>query len=252
MGVRCSTIERPVIRAPILGDSEFTPGWMHGSGRRSEGCLVSGRPRTPRFRLTARTIAQSCRKAFLVSRVYPSATEKNYLKLKELYDLDLAVRVARGYIDAAISSPRDTVVTGWSISCLPSTAGGGRIFTLNVGALEGAYMWKIVDNGVLDGYGITVYVDRRTLETESGLTIDELNTRFGGEVLIEVATHAKFNGRAASVSAEVFGAGTALLDELPWKRAAAALADQLLAESDCKYANYHNSRLAEHILADTK
>ncbi|OUS94586.1 hypothetical protein CA951_16815 [Rhodococcus sp. NCIMB 12038] len=121
-----------------------------------------------------------------------------------------------------------------------------------MGAIEGAYMWKIVEHGVLDGYGVTAYVDRRTLETESGVSIDELNSRFGGEVLIEVATHAKFNGRAVSISAEVFGAGTALLDELPWKRAAAALADQLLAESDCKYANYHNPWLAEHILADTK
>ncbi|ETT26867.1 hypothetical protein RR21198_2528, partial [Rhodococcus rhodochrous ATCC 21198] len=77
----------------------------------------------------------------MASRVYRSASEDNYLRLKERYDPDLAVGVARDYLDAAIAQPRDTVVTHWSISCLPSTGRGGRLFTVNVGALEGAYLW---------------------------------------------------------------------------------------------------------------
>ncbi|MFE7423659.1 hypothetical protein [Rhodococcus sp. NPDC057529] len=175
-----------------------------------------------------------------VPRAYPSATEDNYFRLKESYDLELAVAVARTYLDAAIAHPKDTIDVGWSISCLPSTGAGRRLFTVNVGAVEGACMSTIIENGVVDGYIMTVYVDRRTLEAASGQALAELERRFENDVFFDNATHAMFKGRAVSLSTEVFVSSPGFPPGLPWQRAAAALADQLLDESKCLYSRYHN------------
>ncbi|KXF52777.1 hypothetical protein AXA44_09385 [Rhodococcus sp. SC4] len=183
-----------------------------------------------------------------VPRAYPSATEDNYFRLKESYDLELAVAVARSYLHAAIAHPKDTIVDGWSISCLPSTGAGRRLFTINVGAVEGAYMSTIIENGVVDGYIMTVYVDRRTLEAASGQPLAELERRFENDVFFDNATHATFRGRAVSLSTEVFASNAAFPAGLPWERPAAALADQLLSESKCLYSRYHNQWLADDVL----
>ncbi|MGW5300720.1 hypothetical protein ACWEQV_20975 [Rhodococcus aetherivorans] len=184
----------------------------------------------------------------VASRIYPSATEDNYLKLKERYDLDLAAGVARDYLDAAIAQPRGTVVTHWSISCLPSTGGGGRLFTVNVGALEGAYLWVLRERSVLTGYFVTVFVDRATLEHDCRYSVAELDHRFGDDVLLKVAEHTKFAGRAVSLTTEVLGPRIDLPEGLRWKAAAASLAAQLMDESTCAYAQYHNRWLAERVL----
>lgn len=184
----------------------------------------------------------------MVSRVYPSASEDNYLRLKERYDLDLAAGVARDYLDAAIAQPRDTCVTHWSISCLPSTGGGGRLFTVNVGALEGAYLWVLRERSMVTGYFVTVFVDRATLERDCAGSLAELDHRFGDDVLIKVAEHTKFADRAVSLTSEVLGPRIALPEGLRWKAAAASLAEQLMAESACVYAQYHNRWLAERVL----
>ena len=182
-------------------------------------------------------------------RTYPSATEENYAKLKDTHDLTLAVKVARSYVGAAIAQPEDTVVTGWSISCLPATgAAGRRLFTINVGAVEGAYMGTIVEGGVVDGYIMTVYVDRDTLEKLTGQSLPELKRRFADDVFFDQATHAMFKGHAISLTTEVFESDVAFPAGLPWQPAAAALADQLLDESNCLYARYHNRWLAEDVL----
>ncbi|GAF48287.1 hypothetical protein [Rhodococcus wratislaviensis] len=182
-------------------------------------------------------------------RTYPSATEENYSKLKTTHDLNLAVQVARSYLDAAIAHPQDTIVTGWSISCLPATgAAGRRLFTINVGAVEGAYMGTIIEGGVVDGYIMTVYVDRHTLEKATGQSLAELERQFADAVIFDKATHAMFKGRAISLTTEVFESEPAFPDELPWQAAAAALADQLMNESNCLYARYHNQWLAEAVL----
>lgn len=182
-------------------------------------------------------------------RAYPSATEDNYFRLKESYDLGLAVAVARSYLHAAIAHPKDTIADGWSISCLPSTGAGRRLFTINVGAVEGAYMSTIIENGVVDGYIMTVYVDRRTLERASGQSLAELKRRFEDDVFFDSATHAAFKGRAVSLSTEVFASNAAFPADLPWQQAAAALADQLLNESKCIYTRYHNQWLSEDVLS---
>lgn len=184
----------------------------------------------------------------MASRIYPSATEDNYLKLKERYDLELAAGVARDYLDAAIAQPRDTGVTHWSISCLPSTGGGGRLFTVNVGALEGAYLWVLRERSVVTGYFVTVFVDRATLEHDCAGSLTELNHRFGDDVLLEIAEHTKFRGRAVSLTSEVLGPCIALPEGLRWRTAAASLAEQLMAESTCVYAQYHNRWLADRVL----
>ncbi|MGC0364289.1 hypothetical protein ABH922_002273 [Rhodococcus sp. 27YEA15] len=182
------------------------------------------------------------------SRVYPSATEDNYLRLTQLYDLELTVGVASDYLDAAITDPQETIGTGWSISCLPSTRSNQRLFTVNVGSVEGAYMCATVKHKVVTGYFAKIFVDRRTVETESGCSLVELERQFGDRVCFEEAPHARFKGRAISLCTEVAGTGTGLPDDLPWQRAAAVLADQLIAESACNYSNYHNRWLAERVL----
>lgn len=225
--------------------------WRKGAGNAC-GLIsrVGGSAACPAAATAASAAIISCstlieRRIALSPRVFPSATEDNYLKLKELYDLELTVGVARDYLDAAIAHPQDTIAAGWSISCLPSSASNQRLFTVNVGAVEGAYMWATVERRVVTGYFVTIFVDRRTLETESGCSLAELDHRFGGDVYFKEARHAKFKGRAVSLSTEVVGAGIELPDDLPWQRAAAVLADQLTAESTCNYANYHNRWLAE-------
>ena len=182
-------------------------------------------------------------------RVYPSATQENYLKLAEQHDLDVVRGIARNYLDAGIAHPKDTVRTGWSISCLPSTGPGTRLFTVNVGAVEGAYMWTIPDDDAYDVYLITVYVDRRTLENQTGLPLSRLEQDHADTVFIREPTHTKFKGRAISLTTGVFGDYIEFPEGLPWQRAAAALTDQLMAESDCVYSQYHNRWLAEDVLA---
>lgn len=189
------------------------------------------------------------RRIVVPSRVYPSSTEGNYLQLKELYDLDLTVDAARDYLDAAITDPEETIVTGWSISCLPSTTSNQRLFTVNVGAVEGAYMWVTREHRVVTGYFASVFIDRRTLESQTGCSLAELERQFEDDVYFQIAPHAKLQGRAISLSTQVVGEGLGLPDDLPWRKAAAALADQLIAESACNYTNYHNRWLAERILS---
>jgi len=187
-----------------------------------------------------------------VPRVFPSATQENYLKLGERHDLEVVAGVARSYVDAAIAHPKDTVRTGWSISCLPSTSPGTRLFTVNVGAVEGAYMWTIPDDADFDGYLITVYVDRSTLEAQTGHSLSTLEQNHADDVYFEKAGHRKFKGRAIALTAGVFGRSIEFPEVLPWQPAAAALADQLMAESDCVYSQYHNRWLAEDVLAGVK
>lgn len=182
-------------------------------------------------------------------RVYPSATQENYLKLGEQHDLDVVTGVARSYLDAAIAHPKATVREGWSISCLPSTGPGTRLFTVNVGAVEGAYMWTIPDEVDFDSYLITVYVDRSTLEAQTGRSLSTLEQRYADDVYFEKAEHRKFRGRAIALTAGVFGPSIEFPEELPWQPAAAALADQLMAESACVYSQYHNRWLAGDVLA---
>ncbi|MGW4338266.1 hypothetical protein ACWEK5_36505 [Rhodococcus koreensis] len=62
------------------------------------------------------------------------------------------------------------------------------------------------------------------------------------------ATHAMFKGRVVSLSTEVFVSSPGFPPGLPWQRAAAALADQLLDESKCLYSRYHNKWLGEDVL----
>ncbi|MFC0447524.1 hypothetical protein CJ179_34490 [Rhodococcus sp. ACS1] len=168
---------------------------------------------------------------------------KTTIKLKDFSDLGLAVEVARSYLHAAIAQPKDTIVDSWSISYLPSTGAGRRLFTINVGAVEGAHMSTITENGVADGYIMTVYVGGGTLETASGLSLSELMQRFEDDVFFSNATHTKFKRRAVSLSTEVSASNVAFPADLPWQQAAAALADQLLDESKCLYSRYHNARL---------
>lgn len=183
-----------------------------------------------------------------MARVFQSATRENYVKLLERYDVDVVAGVARSYVDAAIANPKLSVKTGWSISCLPSTNRFTRLFTINVGAVEGAYMWKMREDGN-DVYLATVYVDTATLERSTGCPVDELADRHGNDALIEPAEHTSFLGRATRMTVEISGRSIDFPKELPWKRAAAALADQLVNESACAYGQYHNPWLAEHLLA---
>ena len=185
-------------------------------------------------------------------RVFPSATRENYLKLGAQHDLDVVTGIARSYLDAAVAHPKVSVRTGWSISCLPSTGPGTRLFTVNVGAVEGAYMWTIPDDADFEGYLITVYVDRHMLESLTGMSLSELEQKHADDVYFAKATHTKFTGRAVSLTAGVFGGNIEFADDLPWQRAAAVLADQLMAESGCAYSQYHNRWLAEDILADSR
>ncbi|OUS97321.1 hypothetical protein CA951_02950 [Rhodococcus sp. NCIMB 12038] len=180
--------------------------------------------------------------------MFPSATQENYLKLGEQHDLDVVTGIARSYVDAAIAHPKATVRRGWSISCLPSTGRGARLFTVNVGAVEGAYMWTIPDDADFDGYLITVYVDRSTLEAQTGHSLSTLEQKYADDVYFEKAGHRKFKGRAISLTTEVFGRSIEFPEGLPWQPAAAALAEQLMAESDCVYSQYHNRWLAEDVM----
>ncbi|UNN05186.1 hypothetical protein [Rhodococcus opacus] len=187
-----------------------------------------------------------------MARVFPSATQKNYQTLGEQHDVDVVTGIARSYINAAIAHPKTTVRTGWSISCLPATGPGTRLFTVNVGAVEGAYMWTIPDDVDFDGYLITVYVDRNTLEAQTGHSLSTLEQKHADDVYFEKARHRKFKGRAIGLTAGVFGRSIEFPEGLPWQPAAAALVDQLMAESDCVYSQYHNRWLAEDVLAGAK
>ncbi|MFB9705107.1 hypothetical protein, partial [Rhodococcus aetherivorans] len=106
-----------------------------------------------------------------------------------------------------------------------------------------------VDQGsVVTGYFVTVFVDRATLEHDCGSSLAELDHHFGDDVLLEIAEHTKFAGRAVSLTSEVLGPHIALPKALRWKAAAASLAKQLMAESTCVYGQYHNRWLADRVL----
>ncbi|MEV0946365.1 hypothetical protein [Rhodococcus sp. NPDC049939] len=185
----------------------------------------------------------------------PSATKRNYSRLKASYDLGLIVEAARCYLDAAIAHPRDTVGKNWGIACLPSWEGTrvlpshGYLVFIDLGSGWGMDMSAIMEGDVVRGYTMTVEVDRRTLEEESGQSLPELERRFADDVTFTHPTHSVFEGRAVSLSTEASASNVAFPAGLRWQRAAAVLADRLLLdEGNRSQRELHNQWLAEDVL----
>ncbi|EME51517.1 hypothetical protein G352_25467 [Rhodococcus ruber BKS 20-38] len=101
---------------------------------------------------------------------------------------------------------------------------------------------------MVTGYVVPVFVDRATLEHDCAGSLAELDHCSGDNELLKVTEHTKFRGRAVSLTSEVLGPRIVLPEGLRWRRAAASLAAQLMTESTCAYAQYHNRWLAARVL----
>ncbi|KSZ58119.1 hypothetical protein Z045_12985 [Rhodococcus pyridinivorans KG-16] len=163
---------------------------------------------------------------------------------------NVALGLIAAYLESAFSDPASEEVERWTLSCLPSTNRGSRLFTLNIGPMEVLFVDRDDASGDdLTAGLVSLYVSRSALEEEAGASIEALTqaatavelipsrlASAGGDAIRLVADLA--DGVAAEELDVLIGSG------LPIRR----LAEKLVAKGKGPYEQYHNRWFAAAVL----
>lgn len=183
--------------------------------------------------------------------VNPSASEANFRELESRDGfLDVYLDLIAFYLDAAFDDPAAAEVERWTLSCLPSTNGGARGFTLNIGPLEVMYADAPPTDGEdLDELCVSVYVSASELEDRVGLPAAMLTDEFPA-LGFHLSGAVSAGGDAVVVTVDLFDEAseeqfTRLIDDPILLR---ELADRLVQRGKGPYAQYHNRWFARAVL----
>ncbi|MBY6706218.1 hypothetical protein HQ308_05330 [Rhodococcus sp. BP-241] len=163
-------------------------------------------------------------------------------KLERFHDLDIDGRALRWlgeFIAASIPDSSSDAGTSWGLTCLPATkAGPGRrrMFTVNVGAMEVAYIVRDVNGPTAELVG-TAVVSRSALEVQAGRSIDELVADNPGITFTTVGYLA-----AAGDDISLSWPLRSVVNDLPWSPASAVLVDSVRGGRS-SYGRYHSTLL---------
>ncbi|MEZ5151780.1 hypothetical protein [Rhodococcus zopfii] len=187
----------------------------------------------------------------LSKKMYPAASEENFRELASNEDvLSICLELIAFYLDSAFDDPASIEVDSWTLSCLPTTNGGQRLFTLNIGPMEVLYVEiPYLENRDSDVWSASVYVSRTALEERTGKSFDDWTSEFpnlgfhrsqlvsaeGDAVVIRI-------NLLDDASNEEF---VTLVDDAALLR---RLADRLVAKGKGPYGPYHNRWFAEAVL----
>ncbi|MDV2477649.1 hypothetical protein ACFWDA_14040 [Rhodococcus zopfii] len=183
--------------------------------------------------------------------VYPSASEENFRELaSDENALGICLDLVALYLGLAFDDPASGEVESWTLSCLPTTNGGQRLFTLNIGPMEVLYVEiPYLENRDTDVWSVSMYVSRTALEERTGKSFDDWTSDFpnlgfhrsqlvsaeGDAVVIRI-------NLLDDASNEEF---VTLVDDAALLR---RLADRLVAKGKGPYGHYHNRWFAQAVL----
>lgn len=181
----------------------------------------------------------------------PSASEENFRQLESVGEfLDVYVDLIAFYLDAAFDDPASAEVERWTLSCLPSTNGGARGFTLNIGPMEVMYAAAPPEEGDdLESLWVCVYVSTSALEEHAQMSLAMLQDEYPA-LEFRASSLASAGGDAAVVAVELLDVDseeqfTSLIDD---PRLLRDLADRLVAKGKGPYEQYHNRWFAQAVL----
>lgn len=172
--------------------------------------------------------------------------DKDAKKLGAFVQADATGEVRRhlaDLIDAALPYGREDVAVHWGLTCMPATSAGKgrkRLYTLNVGQIEVAYVVSSTrpEEARLAGYMV---MSASELEVLTGASIDGLRRRYPALTFQQVGYSAA-KGDDVTVGWSFDSESLDELDQLPWKDASAVLADTLRT-SKCPYVKFHSPAL---------
>lgn len=182
---------------------------------------------------------------------YPSASEENFRELASDEDvLIICLDLVALYLDLAFDDPASGEVESWTLSCLPATDRGRRLFTLNIGPMEVLHVENpFIEDRDIDVWSVSVYVSRAALESRTGKTFDELTSQFPN-LRFHRSQLASAEGDAVVIRINLLDDASneqfvALIDDAELVR---RLADRLVAKGKGSYGRYHNRWFAEAVL----
>ena len=143
------------------------------------------------------------------------------------------------FIESTVPDSFADAGVNWGVTCLPSTKSGPgsqRLFTVNVGAMEVAYV-RAATKPAGENPNVTEVVSRSALEAESGLSIDELIRDFPS---VTFTTHGYVAAGGDDIS--LTWSLAAPPENIPWRFASAVLVDALRG-SRSPYGRYHSPAL---------
>ncbi|SUE16249.1 Uncharacterised protein [Rhodococcus gordoniae] len=146
--------------------------------------------------------------------------------------------------------PAPEEVERWTLSCLPATNRGSRLFTLNIGPMEVLFVDRADASGddLTAGF-ISLYVSRSVLEEEGGTSIEALEQSATAVELIpsqlvsadgdaiRLVAHAADDTAVEELDA-LIGSGLPIL----------RLVEKLVAKGKGSFEQYHNRWLAAAVL----
>ncbi|APE10818.1 hypothetical protein ACFYRW_16880 [Rhodococcus pyridinivorans] len=183
----------------------------------------------------------------------PAASEENFRRLERDEEMFAgSIGLISAYLECAFPDPVAEEVEQWTLSCLPSTNRGARLFTLNIGPMEVLFVERAdaVGDDLAAGF-MSLYVSRSALEEESGTSIDAV-AQSAAAVELVPSRLASADGDAIRLVADL--ADEAAADELdaligsglPIRR----LAEKLVAKGKGPYEQYHNPWFAAAVLEE--
>ncbi|AMY18034.1 MULTISPECIES: GIY-YIG nuclease family protein [Nocardiaceae] len=179
----------------------------------------------------------------------PSAVDssRQQTKVDKFLRLDSDGSVLRWlgeFIESAVPDSFTDAGVNWGVTCVPSTKSGPgsqRLFTVNVGAMEVAYV-RAATRPAGENPTVTVVVSRSALEADSGLSIDELAQKYPS---VSFTNHGYVAAAGDDISLTWPLGG---VDDVPWQFASGVLVDALRG-SRSPYRRYHSPALHKESLA---
>jgi hypothetical protein len=171
--------------------------------------------------------------------------QQSFDRLRARGEFRAVVEANRAYLDAAVPAADETEMTGWALSCLPSTNRGHRLSTVNMRKMEVFVLLREVEaepSGAVDGF---VVVRRSILHryARQGRSVEE--------VFPELEFDPKRPYRdAGDDQIRVWGSHDQLIAALKDEHFAAAARDlaAFLLTGTTNHSRHHNYQLADEVL----
>lgn len=183
--------------------------------------------------------------------VYPAASEENFRELAGNEDvLSICLDLVTFYLDSAFDDPASVEVENWTLSCLPTTNAGARLFTLCIGPMEVLHAENpFGENAEVDAWRASMYVSRSALEERTGKPLGDWTSEFPN-LGFRRSELASAEGDAVVITINLFDDAsneqlvTLVGDAEPLRH----LSDRLASQGKGPYANFHNRWFAQAVL----
>lgn len=163
-----------------------------------------------------------------------------------------SIGLISAYLESAFTDPASEEVERWTLSCLPSTNRGARLFTLNIGSMEVLFVDRADASGddLTAGF-MSLYVSRSALEEKAGTSIEVLAQSV---TAVELAPSRLGSADGDAVRLVAHLSDEAAADELDALigsgRPILRLAENLVTKGKGPYEQFHNRWFAAAVLEE--